>query len=161
MYKFLFLTLISLSLFTLCACNEEETKVVEDEPEYTTIVSDIEKIEIEIDETYNLGYIVSLNEGMKVEVKDDSVVEIKDNVVDFDGEVLELEDYFEDIYINDSTIIIENQKIIEKPDFYGDLRVYISAQRIDGDYIASKITIPLTYNGTMSITANKLAESIL
>jgi hypothetical protein len=26
----------------------------------------------------------------------------------------------------------------------------------DGDYLVSKITIPLTYNGTMSITATKI-----
>lgn len=31
----------------------------------------------------------------------------------------------------------------------------------DDNYIVSKITIPLSYNGTMSITASKIAESIL
>ena len=29
---------------------------------------------------------------------------------------------------------------------------------INGDYIVSRISIPLTYNGTMSITATKVAD---
>ena len=32
---------------------------------------------------------------------------------------------------------------------------------LNGDYIISKMTIPLTYNGTMSITASKAAENII
>lgn len=42
-------------------------------------------------------------------------------------------------------------------------RIYIHDDKtnLDGDYIVSKITIPLTYNGTMSITATKAAETIL
>lgn len=32
---------------------------------------------------------------------------------------------------------------------------------LDGDYIVNKITLPLTYNGTMSITATKAATNIL
>jgi hypothetical protein len=32
---------------------------------------------------------------------------------------------------------------------------------LDGDYILSKLTIPLAYNGTMSITATKAAENII
>jgi len=70
-----------------------------------------------------------------------TAIEIKDNVKDFDGEVLELDDYSSDIYIDESTIIIDNQKLIENPDFSEDLRVYISAQRIDGEYVASIIEI--------------------
>ena len=31
---------------------------------------------------------------------------------------------------------------------------------INGEYIATKFTIPLNYNGTMSITANKAPERI-
>ena len=33
--------------------------------------------------------------------------------------------------------------------------------KIDGEYIVSKITIPLTYNGTMSITATKAVDSLI
>ena len=42
-------------------------------------------------------------------------------------------------------------------------RIYIQDEKtgLQGDYIASKFTIPLTYNGTMSITATKAAENIL
>lgn len=41
-------------------------------------------------------------------------------------------------------------------------RVHITDHetKINGDYIVSKLTIPLTYNGTMSITATKAAQSL-
>jgi hypothetical protein len=32
--------------------------------------------------------------------------------------------------------------------------------KINGEYIINKITIPLTYNGTMTITANKAVNSL-
>lgn len=41
-------------------------------------------------------------------------------------------------------------------------RIYIhdDEMKIDGDYIVSKITLPLAYNGTMSLTATKAAENL-
>ena len=41
-------------------------------------------------------------------------------------------------------------------------RVHISdpETKIEGDYIVSKITIPLAYNGTMSLTTTKAAETV-
>lgn len=41
-------------------------------------------------------------------------------------------------------------------------RIYIhdDDMKIDGDYIVSKITLPLAYNGTMQITATKAAENL-
>ena len=41
-------------------------------------------------------------------------------------------------------------------------RIFIKddASKIDGEYIVSKITIPLSYNGTMSITATKAPERL-
>mgnify|MGYP003302752175 CR=1 FL=1 len=33
--------------------------------------------------------------------------------------------------------------------------------KIDGEYIVSRFTIPLSYNGTMSISATKIADRIL
>jgi hypothetical protein len=41
-------------------------------------------------------------------------------------------------------------------------RVHISdpETKLEGDYIVSKITIPLTYNGTMSLTTTKAAETV-
>jgi hypothetical protein len=42
-------------------------------------------------------------------------------------------------------------------------RVYLydSKSNLNGDYIVSKFTIPLSYNGTMSITATKAIENIV
>lgn len=41
-------------------------------------------------------------------------------------------------------------------------RIYIKNEeaKIDGDYIISQLTIPLSYNGTMSITTSKVIEKI-
>lgn len=40
------------------------------------------------------------------------------------------------------------------------VHIYDPDSKINGDYIVSRISIPLTYNGTMSITATKVAERI-
>ena len=42
-------------------------------------------------------------------------------------------------------------------------RIHIQDQKtnLNGDYIINKLTIPLTYNGTMTIQANKAAENII
>lgn len=68
-------------------------------------------------------------------------IDIKDNVDEFYGDEIVLDDYHEDIIIDNATIIIENDKVIEKVDFIEDSRVYINAQRISGDYVASIIEI--------------------
>lgn len=41
-------------------------------------------------------------------------------------------------------------------------RIYVQDEKtkINGEYIATRLTIPLTYNGTMSITANKAPERL-
>jgi hypothetical protein len=39
--------------------------------------------------------------------------------------------------------------------------VHDEESKINGDYIINKITIPLTYNGTMSISAVKAVERLL
>lgn len=60
---------------------------------------------------------------------------------------------------------IENVTITTIPIYYlqPNTRIYIhdQATNINGEYIVSKITIPLAYNGTMSITATKAAENII
>lgn len=60
---------------------------------------------------------------------------------------------------------IENTSITAIPIYYlePNTRIYIRDEKsnIDGEYIVSKFTIPLTYNGTMSITASKAVESIV
>ena len=59
----------------------------------------------------------------------------------------------------------ESATITTIPIYYlqPNIRVYVSDKdtNLDGDYIISKITIPLTYNGTMSLTATKAAETLL
>lgn len=42
-------------------------------------------------------------------------------------------------------------------------RVYVrdEASKIDGEYIVTKFAIPLTYNGTMSLTTNKVVANIM
>lgn len=56
----------------------------------------------------------------------------------------------------------ESVTITAIPIYYLDTnaRIYVhdDEMKIDGDYIVSKITLPLVYNGTMSITATKVAE---
>ena len=39
--------------------------------------------------------------------------------------------------------------------------IYDNKTNIDGEYVISKIIVPLAYNGTMSITATKAVENIV
>lgn len=59
---------------------------------------------------------------------------------------------------------IESATINAIPVYYlePNTRIYLHDEEtnLDGDYIISKITLPLSYNGTMSITATKAAESL-
>lgn len=41
------------------------------------------------------------------------------------------------------------------------VHIYDKKTNIDGEYIVSKMTIPLTYNGTMSLTATKVVDNII
>jgi len=60
---------------------------------------------------------------------------------------------------------IESATITAIPIYYlqPNTRIYLHDDDtgLDGDYIVSKITLPLSYNGTMSITATKAAENII
>ena len=60
---------------------------------------------------------------------------------------------------------IESATITTIPIYYlqPNTRIHICDQKtnLNGDYVVSKLTIPLAYNGTMSITATKAAESII
>ena len=60
---------------------------------------------------------------------------------------------------------VESANITAIPVYYlqPNTRIYIHDDNsgISGDYIVSKITLPLTYNGTMSLTTTKAAEKIL
>lgn len=60
---------------------------------------------------------------------------------------------------------IESASITAIPIYYlePNTRVYVYDEKtgIDGEYVVSKITLPLTYNGTMSLTATRAAETII
>lgn len=60
---------------------------------------------------------------------------------------------------------IESVNIQAIPVYYlePNTRIFIRDDKsgINGEYIVSKITIPLTFNGTMSLTATKAVESII
>lgn len=59
---------------------------------------------------------------------------------------------------------VESATINAIPVYYlePNTRIYLHDEEtnLDGDYIISKITLPLSYDGTMSITATKAAESL-
>lgn len=56
----------------------------------------------------------------------------------------------------------ESANITSIPIFYlqPNTRIYIYDEKtgLNGDYIVSKISLPLSYNGTMSLTTTKAAE---
>ena len=70
-----------------------------------------------------------------------------------------------DELIYQHSYVIESATINCIPIYYlqPNTRIHITDQdtKLDGDYIISKITIPLTHNGTMSLTATKAAEEYL
>ena len=70
-----------------------------------------------------------------------------------------------DTLLYNHSYCIESTTIQALPIYYlePNTRIYVFDDKtgIEGDYIVRDITIPLTYNGTMSITATKAAESLL
>jgi hypothetical protein len=69
----------------------------------------------------------------------------------------------EECMYND-TYCVEAASITTIPIYYlkPNTKMYIrdDNSKIDGEYMVSRFTIPLTYNGTMSISATKMAEKI-
>lgn len=63
------------------------------------------------------------------------------------------------------TYCVENITLSAIPVYYlePNARIYVHDEdsKINGDYIVSKLSIPLTYNGTMSINATKAVERLL
>ena len=59
---------------------------------------------------------------------------------------------------------VENISITAIPIYYlePNTRIFVhdESSQINGEYLVSKLTIPLTYNGTMSITATKAVERL-
>ena len=67
-------------------------------------------------------------------------------------------------WINNYVYAVESASITALPIYHlqPNTRVKIADKnsKINGDYIVSRISIPLTYNGTMSITATKVADRV-
>ena len=63
------------------------------------------------------------------------------------------------------TYCVESVTLQTIPVYYlePNARIYVHDEdsKINGDYIVSKLSIPLTYNGTMSINATKAVERLL
>lgn len=77
---------------------------------------------------------------------------------------LSAKDYLDSLLYQFS-YIPEQLSITALPIYYlePNTRIYVHDEEtaIDGEYIVNKITLPLTYNGTMSISANKAPERII
>ena len=60
---------------------------------------------------------------------------------------------------------VESATITAIPIYYlqPNTRIYLHDEKtgLNGDYVVSKVTIPLAYNGTMQLTATKAAENII
>ena len=67
-------------------------------------------------------------------------------------------------WINNHIYAVESTNITTIPIYHlqPNTRIKITDKdsNINGDYIVSRISIPLTYNGTMSITATKVADRV-
>jgi hypothetical protein len=90
MKKFTLITLLLLSILTLSSCNldallngkeDDDSQKEEPKTEYGVIVADLEQIDIEIDETYNLSYILNANKGLTVSTTDLSVFSLTNNKI--------------------------------------------------------------------------------
>ena len=77
---------------------------------------------------------------------------------------LSAKDYL-DALLYQFSYVPEQLSITALPIYYlePNTRIYVHDDEtaIDGEYIVNKITLPLTYNGTMSISANKAPERII
>jgi hypothetical protein len=67
-------------------------------------------------------------------------------------------------WLNNYVYAVESANITTVPIYHLQpntrIKVMDMNSKINGDYIVSRISIPLTYNGTMSITATKVADRI-
>ena len=68
-------------------------------------------------------------------------------------------------FLYDYACCAENINITSLPVYYlnpnSHIKVYNKNNNIDGEYIVEKFNIPLTHNGTMSITAKKVIRDII
>ena len=84
-----------------------------------------------------------------------------DNMFSPSGQGISAKDKIDEL-IYQHSYSAENVSITSIPIYYlqPNSRIYIKHNQngIDGDYIVTRLTIPLTYNGTMSITATKAVQ---
>ena len=80
MKKILIMFLLVISSVILVSCDKEQ-QAQKPEYTYTTIVEEIDSIDIEIDETYTLKYIINANEGMTAESLNSDVIKFEENVI--------------------------------------------------------------------------------
>lgn len=87
-----------------------------------------------------------------------------ENVFSISAQGKSAQDKINELIYNHS-YCIENITVNAIPIYYlePNVRIYVhdDNSKIDGQYIVSRLTIPLTYNGTMSISATKAPERIL
>lgn len=87
-----------------------------------------------------------------------------ENVFSISAQGKSAQDEINELMYNHS-YCIENITVNTIPIYYlePNVRIYVhdDNSKIDGQYIISRLTIPLTYNGTMSISATKAPERIL
>lgn len=60
---------------------------------------------------------------------------------DISNSLIKLRNSNESIYIDESTLFIENEKIIDIPDISKNNKLFITAQKKDGEYVAKTVTI--------------------
>lgn len=86
-----------------------------------------------------------------------------ENMFNISAQGKSAQDLIDELVYNHS-YCIESVTIQSVPIYYlqPNVRIYVEDKesQIQGEYIISKLTIPLTYNGTMSITATKAPERI-
>lgn len=67
-------------------------------------------------------------------------------------------------YLNENTFAKENVSITAIPIYHLEPNVKISIKdsqsKVNGEYLLSKITLPLAYNGTMSLSVSKVVDKI-
>jgi hypothetical protein len=68
-------------------------------------------------------------------------------------------------YLNTYTYATENAQITAIPIYHMDANIKVSlkdsSSKVNGEYYISKITLPLAYNGTMSLTASKAIDAVI
>ena len=115
-------------------------------------------------ETPNIVFVPDLTSYQNVASGSYSYLQASEEYFSVSGQGISAFDKLNDL-LQQHTICSENVSITTLPIYHlePNTRIYISDQDIgiNGDYIASKFSIPLSYNGTMSITAQKIINNII